>query len=205
MHMENSQILYPNRLNELFARQEQEDWNRLVREVKTEIIREFSNSETVIERLQKYADIDQEKQWEQFLEYNRQHWRHRAPGSDELIADISGTSRAGRDKTGPAAEDHSLYPAGSAFGIPSGTGRAYGIQYTAFKPQDPGKTGGTFSDILQRVRLEEAAVLLRETDLTVEQIAERTGYQSISGIYKRFRTVFHMTPNEYRKRNRRYC
>lgn len=67
------------------------------------------------------------------------------------------------------------------------------------------KTGGTFSDILQRVRLEEAAVLLRETDLTVEQIAERTGYQSISGIYKRFRTVFHMTPNEYRKRNRRYC
>lgn len=63
------------------------------------------------------------------------------------------------------------------------------------------KTGGTFSDILQRVRLEEAAALLRDTDLTVEEIAERTGYQSVSGIYKRFQTVFHMTPNAYRKKS----
>lgn len=60
-------------------------------------------------------------------------------------------------------------------------------------------TGGTFTELVQRVRMEEAAGLLNGNALPVEEIADRVGYQSVSGFYKGFRAVFHMTPKEYRK------
>lgn len=348
------------RINALFARQEQEDWNRLFRERKKEICREFLNSESVIDTAQKYTDFGQESEWRQFLKYYRQHWRkflklsieqvwirtesefsirkHTAcqipyyhshdfyeliyvcygicsqylngedkelvlyagesciltpgtihailPGtSDSLVLKliipagymkqildlihISGSmkseleelyknylqnhevlvfrfckesealqhlmqslleesmeerlygeivlknllsllliqlARHGQEKVQPDLLQKIIsyirqnLQSASMQALAESMG--YSTRHLSRKIQE--KTGGTFSDILQKVRLEEAAVMLRETDLTVEQIAERTGYQSISGIYKRFQAVFHMTPNEYRKRNRRY-
>ena len=59
--------------------------------------------------------------------------------------------------------------------------------------------GGTFSDILQRTRMEEAATLLNGTDISVEEVAKIVGYQATAGFYKRFSEVFHMTPAAYRK------
>ena len=60
-------------------------------------------------------------------------------------------------------------------------------------------TGGTFSDILWRIRIEEAASLLNGSDIPVEEVAGVIGYKSTSGFYKRFVHVFHMTPAAYRK------
>ena len=59
--------------------------------------------------------------------------------------------------------------------------------------------GGTFSDILRKIRMEEAATLLNGTDIPVEEVARQVGYQATAGFYKRFQEVFHMTPAAYRK------
>ncbi len=61
------------------------------------------------------------------------------------------------------------------------------------------KAGCTFSDVLQKLRLEKAAELLTETNDTIERIAELTGYQTEAGFYKGFRSFFGTTPNQYRK------
>ncbi len=64
------------------------------------------------------------------------------------------------------------------------------------------KAGCTFSDVLQKLRMDTAAQLLTETDDTLEQIAEKTGYQTQAGLYKRFCAVFGMTPGRYRRLHR---
>lgn len=61
------------------------------------------------------------------------------------------------------------------------------------------KTDGSFTDIVQRVKVERAAQLLSETDLSIEYIAEKLGYQNPSGLYKIFESLFGMTPGNYRK------
>lgn len=59
--------------------------------------------------------------------------------------------------------------------------------------------GGTFSDILWKIRMEEAATLLNGTDGSVEEVARAVGYDSTAGFYKRFLEMFGMTPAAYRK------
>lgn len=61
------------------------------------------------------------------------------------------------------------------------------------------ETGSSFSDLLVHIRLQKAADLLAETELTVEEVACRTGYKNSSGLYKRFQAVYGMSPGEYRK------
>ena len=61
------------------------------------------------------------------------------------------------------------------------------------------ETGGNFSDMLMHMRVQRAAELLAETDLTMEEIAGQAGYGSTSGLYKRFHAVYGMSPGEYRK------
>lgn len=63
---------------------------------------------------------------------------------------------------------------------------------------------GTFSNLLWKIRMEEAAALLNETEIPVEEIAEKVGYHGNAGFYKRFEEMFHMTPAAYRKRYQSY-
>jgi AraC-like DNA-binding protein len=53
--------------------------------------------------------------------------------------------------------------------------------------------------LLQR-RLQRAADLLRTTDHTVQQVAERCGFESLSHFHRCFRTRFGCTPLEFRSR-----
>ena len=61
------------------------------------------------------------------------------------------------------------------------------------------RTGSSFKDIVQRIRVEEGARLLAETNISVEQIAEMLGYANTSGFYKRFMHIYGLTPGAYRK------
>lgn len=65
------------------------------------------------------------------------------------------------------------------------------------------KAGCTFSDVLQKLRMEKAAQLLTETNDTIELITEMTGYQTEAGFHKGFRSFFGTTPNQYRKSHRK--
>ena len=63
-------------------------------------------------------------------------------------------------------------------------------------------TGESFGDYLRRVRLEQACRLLRETDMTAEQIVYACGLRDIPTFYRTFKERMGMTPNTYRQEER---
>lgn len=56
----------------------------------------------------------------------------------------------------------------------------------------------SFTGILAAYRVEHAAQLLKATDLTITQIAEQSGFQSIRGFNLSFKKITGKTPNDYR-------
>ncbi len=64
-------------------------------------------------------------------------------------------------------------------------------------------TGESFSDYLKKVRLAGACTLLVETDLTVEEVMKRCGMRDAPTFYRAFGEYSGMTPNKYRKANRK--
>ena len=61
------------------------------------------------------------------------------------------------------------------------------------------QTGSTFSGLLENRRMEQACFLLSNTNLTVEEIADNTGYENLSFFYRLFRRSYGVTPGEYRR------
>ena len=53
-----------------------------------------------------------------------------------------------------------------------------------------------------RVRMDKAAQLLTNTSQNVDTIAQQTGYYNSSSFIRRFKQVYGITPNEYRKIHR---
>ena len=62
------------------------------------------------------------------------------------------------------------------------------------------KTGRTFSEILLEKRMEKARLLLENTELTIEVIADMLGYSNASNFYKAFHSYFHTSPRNYPSR-----
>ena len=63
----------------------------------------------------------------------------------------------------------------------------------------PKKTGRTFSEIILASRMRRAKLLLKQTDLSIEKIADMLGYSNSSNFYKAFRCYFGTSPREYFK------
>lgn len=61
------------------------------------------------------------------------------------------------------------------------------------------KTGMTYSEYLQSVRLKKAEQLLIQTDTNVSEIAELVGYHNKGYFYKIFTEKYGMTPAKYRE------
>ena len=59
------------------------------------------------------------------------------------------------------------------------------------------RTGKTFSEHLLEKRMEKARLLLENTDLTIEAIADMLGYSDASNFYKAFHSYFHTSPRNY--------
>lgn len=57
----------------------------------------------------------------------------------------------------------------------------------------------TFSEYLRDLRLKEAARLLRETDMPIDQVAFSVGLKSVSGFHRNFLLSYGMTPAQYRE------
>ena len=60
-------------------------------------------------------------------------------------------------------------------------------------------TGETFGAYVEKVRMQKACELLKETDLKVYEIAERVGYKNVDYFHIKFRKNVGMSPAEYRK------
>lgn len=63
------------------------------------------------------------------------------------------------------------------------------------------ETGEKFSDYLQRIRLENSSVLLRDTKLSMQEIAEKTGFFDLAHFSRAFKDNYKCSPSEYRKQN----
>ena len=61
------------------------------------------------------------------------------------------------------------------------------------------KTGMTYTEYVQSLRIGEAEKLLRSTDLNIDDIATKVGYQNKGYFYKIFVEKNHMTPAKFRK------
>lgn len=61
------------------------------------------------------------------------------------------------------------------------------------------KTGRTFSEILDSVRIHRAAFYLESTSLPIREIATMCGYSNMTFFFHRFRDIYGKTPAVYRK------
>ena len=65
------------------------------------------------------------------------------------------------------------------------------------------ETGFGLVDAIHKARLSHAKQLLRETELTTEQVATQVGFTSRYGLIRAFRSQEQITPTEYRSREGR--
>lgn len=60
------------------------------------------------------------------------------------------------------------------------------------------KSGKTFGEIVQNIRMKKARTLLKNGNMGVENIALSVGYQSVEHFNRTFKKKYNMTPVEYR-------
>jgi len=77
-----------------------------------------------------------------------------------------------------------------------------GMSESAFSKYFKRITGQTFSDTVRKLRLAQAAKLLKETNLLVSSIYQRVGYTNLSNFNRQFRAEHGLTPREFRSRTR---
>lgn len=63
------------------------------------------------------------------------------------------------------------------------------------------KTGETFQDTVKRARMKRARVLLKDSGLKVETIAEQIGYENAEHFIRLFKKTYGMTPLQFRRMN----
>ncbi len=61
--------------------------------------------------------------------------------------------------------------------------------------------GKTFIELSHQLKIKNACTLIENTDLTIDQIANKVGYTNITFFYKSFKKIHGVTPAEYRKKN----
>ena len=60
-------------------------------------------------------------------------------------------------------------------------------------------TGNTFTDFVNRLRINRACQLLMETDQYISTICYNVGFNNVANFNRRFMEVKGMTPTEFRK------
>ena len=64
------------------------------------------------------------------------------------------------------------------------------------------KSGMTFQEAVKKARLKRARKMLKESNQTVESIAETVGYETVEHFNRLFKKTYNMTPGQYRSHNR---
>lgn len=73
------------------------------------------------------------------------------------------------------------------------------MNYSVFSAMFKGYTGHNFVSFLKEIRLKEALKLLNETDQKINVISAAIGYCNEKHFMKTFKSIYGVTPTEYRK------
>lgn len=60
-------------------------------------------------------------------------------------------------------------------------------------------TGKSFKDLLQLQKMSKASLMLINSNIPIPDIVDEIGYSSVAFFYKKFKELYGMTPNDYRK------
>jgi len=60
-------------------------------------------------------------------------------------------------------------------------------------------TGKNFKDLILDEKLKKSSYLLRNTNLTIEEVMEKAGISNLQFFYKKFKNHYGVTPHKYRK------
>ena len=60
------------------------------------------------------------------------------------------------------------------------------------------RTGSTYTEYLELMRMRRAAELLKSTDKSINDVALALGYETPNTFYKAFKRVYHVSPGAYR-------
>lgn len=77
--------------------------------------------------------------------------------------------------------------------------RALGTNATTLSHYFNQQLGLRFAQYIANRRMDEAEILLKETNLTVTEISEKVGFQTISTFYQVFKSRHNLPPSQWRK------
>ena len=60
------------------------------------------------------------------------------------------------------------------------------------------KAGVTFGDYVQQIRMKKAKTLLKNSNMTVEAVAESVGYPNVEHFSRLFKKKYEVSPSQYR-------
>lgn len=60
-------------------------------------------------------------------------------------------------------------------------------------------TGRNFTDLVQNIKMSRACELLRNPQISIQEIIDTVGYSNSSHFYRLFKKQYQITPTEYRK------
>jgi len=63
--------------------------------------------------------------------------------------------------------------------------------------------GDSFNNLLDKIRINKAKEMLRQTNLKVYQISEKVGYGTLDYFYVKFKKYVGMSPTKYRLQNKK--
>jgi transcriptional regulator GlxA family with amidase domain len=74
----------------------------------------------------------------------------------------------------------------------------YAFSKSTFSLLFPQYVGMTLKQYINKKRIEHAAVLVRNTELTLTEVAAMTGYEEFSTFYRNFKRMIGVSPSDYR-------
>lgn len=81
----------------------------------------------------------------------------------------------------------------------SGVAERFGFTYSNFSHYFRGRTGVTFSSYLERLRVNKSKELLRDTLMTIDQVASLVGYTNANTFTRSFKKLENVAPGSFRK------
>lgn len=64
-------------------------------------------------------------------------------------------------------------------------------------------TSKSYKELIIQLKMEYAGKLLISTDMPIDDIGRKCGYQNLSFFYKKFKSHYHCLPLEYKKKNKK--